>query len=394
MMKLGEKMKFIQNFAARFDWRLFFILLILATISVVAISSAQTSGQYQTNFAVKQVVWFVAGFIIILMSLILEPDQYKKIAWYLLFAGIISLAMVKFGPFSYSSKGATRWLNLPVIGIIQPSEFVKSFYILALAKVVSKHNENTPFKSIQTDFILLLKMFATLALPLYFILKQDLGTSLVFLSITAGVMIVAGISWKILSPLFLTGGVVAGSVVWMAIFEQDFLRERLGLDEFRMKRIYSWLDPHSYPSEEGYNLIRTLMAIGSGEVSGKGFKNREVYVPENHTDFIFSVLGEEFGFIGSSFVIIMFFVLIYHLTKIALRIKDPFSIYVATGVITMIAFHVIENIGMNIQLLPITGIPLPFISYGGSSIFSMSLAVGLIFSIKFHEQTYMFTDDD
>ena len=108
-----------------------------------------------------------------------------------------------------------------------------------------------------------------------------------------------------------------------------------------------------------------------------------MYIPENHTDFIFSVIGEEYGFIGASFVIIVFFVLIYHLTKIALELTDPFSIYVTVGVISMIAFHVVENIGMNIQLLPITGIPLPFVSYGGSSIFSMSLALGLVFSIRY-----------
>ena len=115
---------------------------------------------------------------------------------------------------------------------------------------------------------------------------------------------------------------------------------------------------------------------------------------ENHTDFIFSVIGEEYGFIGSCIVISLFFVLIYHLTKIALELKDPFSMYVCTGIIAMITFHVFENIGMTIQVLPITGIPLPFISYGGSSLMSNMLAIGLIFSMKFHHRTYMFGADD
>ncbi len=388
------------TFFNRFDWKLALIIIALAIVSVIAISSAQTSGQYLTNFALKQVVWFVVGFILIGMTLVLEPEQYKKIAWFTLLFGLVLLALVKWGPGGPGTglapiyNGAKRWLNLPVIGRIQPSEFVKIFYILVIARVVSKHHENTSIKTIQTDFILLLKILGTLALPLFFIINQDLGTSLVFLAITLGVIVVSGISWKLLAPLFVGGAALGATVLWMSVYAQDFLREKVGLDEFRMKRVYSWLDPYSYPSNEGFNLIQTMTGIGSGELFGKGYKGREVYVPENHTDFIFSIIGEEYGFIGSSLVIILFFILIYHLTKISLSLNDPFSIYITTGVISMIAFHVVENIGMNIQLLPITGIPLPFISFGGSSIFSMSIAVGLVFSIRYHQRTYMFSDED
>lgn len=388
------------SFFKRFDWKLALIIIALAIVSVIAISSAQTSGQYLTNFALKQVVWFVVGFILIGMTLVLEPEQYKKIAWFSLLFGLVLLALVKWGPGGPGTglapiyNGAKRWLNLPVIGRIQPSEFVKIFYILVIARVVSKHHEQTDIKTIQTDFILLLKILGTLALPLFFIISQDLGTSLVFLAITLGVIVVSGISWKLLTPLFVGGAALGATVLWMSVHAQDFLREKVGLDEFRMKRVYSWLDPYSYPSNEGFNLIQTMTGIGSGELFGKGYKGREVYVPENHTDFIFSIIGEEYGFIGSSFVIILFFILIYHLTRISLSLTDPFSIYITTGVISMIAFHVIENIGMNIQLLPITGIPLPFISFGGSSIFSMSIAVGLVFSIRFHQRSYMFSDED
>ncbi len=388
------------SFFKRFDWKLALIIIALAIVSVIAISSAQTSGQYLTNFALKQVVWFVVGFILIGMTLVLEPEQYKKIAWFSLLFGLVLLALVKWGPGGQGTglapiyNGAKRWLNLPIIGRIQPSEFVKIFYILVVARVVSKHHEQTDIKTIQTDFILLLKILGTLALPLFFIISQDLGTSLVFLAITIGVIVVSGISWKLLTPLFVGGAALGATVLWMSVYAQDFLREKVGLDEFRMKRVYSWLDPYSYPSNEGFNLIQTMTGIGSGELFGKGYKGREVYVPENHTDFIFSIIGEEYGFIGSSFVIILFFILIYHLTRISLSLTDPFSIYITTGVISMIAFHVIENIGMNIQLLPITGIPLPFISFGGSSIFSMSIAVGLVFSIRYHQRSYMFSDED
>ena len=388
-------MELLNKLKKRFDWKLALIIIVLGIISVIAISSAQTSGQYATNFAIRQIIWFVVGFVIIFMALLLDPEQYRKIAWFALGFGVFLLALVKFGPESIAPirKGATRWLQVPVIGLIQPSEFVKSFFILALARVVSKHHETVGYKTLQSDIVLLGKILATLAIPLYFIISQDLGTSLVFLSITAGVILVSGISWRILAPIFAGGGALVLSLLWMAVYAQDLLQDKLNLAAFRFKRIYSWLDPYSYPTDEGFNLIRAITAIGSGELTGKGYKGREVYIPENHTDFIFSVIGEEYGFIGASFVIIVFFVLIYHLTKIALELTDPFSIYVTVGVISMIAFHVVENIGMNIQLLPITGIPLPFVSYGGSSIFSMSLALGLVFSIRYYYQTYMFSDD-
>ena len=156
----------------------------------------------------------------------------------------------------------------------------------------------------------------------------------------------------------------------------------------------SWLDPYTYASTDGYHLITSLNAIGSGEIFGKGYLNREVYVAEGHTDFIFSVIGEEWGFLGASIVICLYFLLIYHLTKTTLLLKDPFATYVCAGIIAMITFHVFENIGMTIQLLPITGIPLPFISYGGSSLMGNALAIGLVFSMRFHYRTYMFTTND
>ena len=232
-------------------------------------------------------------------------------------------------------------------------------------------------------------------LPLTFILLQpDLGTALVFFAITAALIIVAGITWKIILPLFLGGASIGALLLWMALYMQDFLEAKFGLQAYQFARIYSWLDPYSYASDEGMHLITSLNAIGSGEIFGKGYGGRVVYVPENHTDFIFAVIGEEYGFIGASIVISLFFLLIFHLTKITLQLKDAYSTYVCAGIIAMITFHVFENIGMTIQLLPITGIPLPFISYGGSSLMGNMLALGLVFSMKFHHKTYMFAKNE
>ena len=298
------------------------------------------------------------------------------------------------GQIGQPKNGAKSWYHLP-IGSIQPSEFMKTFFILAAARLISKHHEKFQTKTIKTDFLLLGKILLTLMIPLAFIMQQpDLGSSLVFLAITAALIIVAGVSWKIILPVFISGAGFAALLLWMALYAQDFLETKLGFSPYQFARIYSWLDPYSYSSDVGYHLISSLNAIGSGEIVGKGYSGREVYVPEAHTDFIFTVIGEEWGFIGASFVICLYFLLIYHLTKTTLTIKDPFCTYVCAGIIAMITFHVLENIGMTIQLLPITGIPLPFISYGGSSLMGNALAIGLVFSMHFHYKTYMFATND
>jgi rod shape determining protein RodA len=393
-------MKLTNRPADRFDWTLAFILLLFCMISLFTIASAQTSGQYPINFVPLQIRWYIIGAIIIAMAMYLEPEQYKKMSWYLYGLGVFLLVFLFFAPggegqIAEMRLGAKRWLHLPAIGTIQPSEFIKTFFILGMARVVSTHHEKFNEKTLNTDFLLLGKIIIILLLPLAFIVKQpDLGTSLVFLAITAAIIIVAGITWRILLPLFAGTALIGGGLLWMALYAQKFMEERLGFKIYQFKRVYSWLDPYSFPSDEGYNLLTSMKAIGSGGITGKGFQSREVYIPENHTDFIFSVIGEEYGFIGASAVITLFFILIYHLTKVAIELKDPFSVYVCTGIIAMITFHVFENVGMTIQLLPITGIPLPFISYGGSSLMSNMLAIGLVFSMKFHHRTYMFGDDE
>ena len=392
-------MKLSTKWTDRFDWTLAFYLLLFCIVSLTAIGSAQNSGQYNTNFIPLQIRWYVLGAFIIFVMIQLDPQQYKKLAWPLYGFGIFLLVFLMLAPggqdqIAETRLGAKRWLHLPVIGTIQPSEFIKTFFILGLARAVSVHHERYPVKSLKIDLMLLGKIGLMLLVPLAFILKQpDLGTSLVFIAITVAVVIVSGISWKLLAPLMAVGATLGAALLWMAIYAQDFL-QKLGFDPYQFKRVYSWLDPYSYPGEEGYNLIQAMTAIGSGEFTGKGFKESIVYIPENHTDFIISVIGEEWGFIGTSLLITLFFVFIYHLTKIALTLKDTFSVYVTAGVIAMIAFHVLENIGMNIQLLPITGIPLPFISYGGSSLFSNMFAIGLVFSMRFHQQNYLFETED
>jgi rod shape determining protein RodA len=385
--------------ADRFDWTLAFILLLFFLVSLFAIASAQTTGQYSINFVPSQIQWYIIGCVIIAITMFLEPDQYKKAAWIIYGGGVFILALLFILPESMElvgrRNGAKSWFHLPGIGSIQPAEFMKTFFIIGLARMTTMHHEKFVKKTLKTDFYLLGKIIAVLFPPLMFIMMQtDLGTGLVFLAITAVFIIVSGITWRIILPVFAGTAMIGTLLLWMALYAQDFLQNKMGFKLYQFERIYSWIDPYSYSSNEGRHLITSLNAIGSGEIFGKGYKGREVYVAESHTDFIFTTIGEDWGFIGASLVICLYFFLIYHLTKITLELKDPFSTYICAGIIAMITFHVFENIGMTIQLLPITGIPLPFISYGGSSLMGNMLAIGLVFSMKFHHRTYMFSSDD
>ncbi|WP_349730292.1 FtsW/RodA/SpoVE family cell cycle protein [Peribacillus frigoritolerans] len=176
-------------------------------------------------------------------------------------------------------------------------------------------------------------------------------------------------------------------ILYLVFLHPEILR-LMGIKIFQLGRIYAWIDPESYKSGEGFNLIKALLAIGSGGVSG--YKGSGVYVPEAHTDFIFSVIASKYGFLGSSILITIYFFLISGMVKLALDVKNSFESYLCEGVVSMIFFHIFENIGMNIGLLPITGIPLPFISYGGSSLMGNMLAIGLIFSISYRKRAFMF----
>lgn len=380
------------NFSSRIDFGLVTILLLLCITSLVAIFSAQSTGQYDKNFLVQQIFWYCVGIGIISGIITLDSDQLKKISWYAYGFGLFLLLMLVILPESIvpSINGARSWFKTP-IGSIQPSEFMKVFLILALANVITTHHIKNPAKSIEADLMLLGKMGIVTAAPLLLIMKQpDLGTSLVLCSILVGMVFISGISWKILVPVFSATVVLISSVFYFVLWQPDLLKKYLGVKQYQFGRIYSWLYPYNYASSEGFHLIKSLLAIGSGQTTGKGLGAREVYLPESQTDFIFSIIGEEFGFIGSSIVISLFFLLIYHITKTGMETKNNFYTYICVGVISMITFHVFQNIGMTIGVMPITGIPLPFISYGGSSLMGNMMAMGLIFSIRYHYKKYMF----
>ncbi|RUN69000.1 rod shape-determining protein RodA, partial [Staphylococcus epidermidis] len=326
--------------------------------------------------------------IIACLIMIMSPKKIKNNTYILysifcvLLIGLLILPETSITPII---NGAKSWYSFGPISI-QPSEFMKIILILALAKTISKHNQFTFNKSFQSDLMLFFKILGVSIIPMALILLQnDLGTTLVLCAIIAGVMLVSGITWRILAPLFIVAFVSGSSIILAIIYKPSLIENLLGIKMYQMGRINSWLDPYSYSSGDGYHLTESLKAIGSGQLLGKGYNHGEVYIPENHTDFIFSVIGEEMGFIGSVLLILLFLFLIFHLIRLASKIDSQFNKVFIIGYVSLIVFHVLQNIGMTVQLLPITGIPLPFISYGGSSLWSLMTGIGVVLSIYYHE---------
>ncbi len=376
-----------KSFLRRLDWPLIALIIILCIISVTTIHSAMGGGQYSLDFGVRQIFYYILGAIIAFMIMLFSPKKIRNytytvyIIFNILLFGLILLPESSITPVI---NGAKSWYRFGPISI-QPSEFMKIVLILVISKVVAQHNRFTFNKSFQTDVMLLLKIAGVSFVPIALILLQnDLGTTLVFLAIIADIVIVSGVTWKILAPLFGSAIVLGGSLILSIIYKPSLIENVAGIKTYQLGRINSWLDPYAYSSGDGFHLTESLKAIGSGQLIGKGLNNGEVYIPENHTDFIFSVIGEEFGFLGSVILLGIFLLLLLHLIRMAMNSDDLFNKSFIIGFISLLLFHIFQNIGMTIQLLPITGIPLPFISYGGSSLWSLMSGVGVLLSIHYH----------
>ncbi|MEJ9233333.1 rod shape-determining protein RodA [Peribacillus butanolivorans] len=375
---------------SKLDYNLITLLLLLFITSCIAIYTAQEFGQYEGNFLFRQVSWYFIGFGMILGVMYLDSEQIFRLNWFIYSLSLFLLIALILSPESIAREinGAKSWFQIPGIGSIQPAEFTKISLIICLSYLIQKHHNKYVDKTLKTDFILLIKMGAATLLPILLIMKQpDLGTSLVLMCIFIGILFVSGISWRIIGVIFIICVLIASGTFYLVFLNPELL-QLMGIKTFQLGRIYAWIDPESYQSGEGYNLTKALLAIGSGALYG--YRGDGVYVPEAHTDFIFSVIASKFGFLGSSILITIYFLLISSMVKLAIDVKNSFESYLCAGAVSMIFFHIFENIGMNIGLLPITGIPLPFISYGGSSLMGNMLAMGLIFSISYRKRAYMF----
>lgn len=351
--------------------RILILFVILAALyGIAAIYSATRSFGTYSNTIIQSGALALGLLVMIILSLF-DYEQLEILLKPIAAVCIFLLILVKIIG-TAGDWGAQSWIRLGPIGI-QPSEISKIGFILTFSYHLSKVSDtvNKP----KTLLLLLLH----LAVPAFLIMLQpDLGSTLVFIFIFIVMIFTAGISRKyIISAL--AAGVVALPLIYNFV-----------LSDFQKHRIMVFLNPELDKLGSGYNVIQSKIAVGSGGFFGKGYlngtQNQLGFLPTKHTDFIFSVISEELGFVGAALVIIFLAVIIWRCIKTAMEAKTPFGRYIAVGVSAMFIFHSIENIGMCIGLTPVTGIPLPFFSYGGTSLLTNLVAVGLVLSVANHSK--------
>ena len=356
-----------------FDVYLFFTTLLLVLIGIMMIFSASAILAKENfgdtyYFLKKQLVFFCIGFVILFMCKEFSYKRYEKLIYPML-AATFCLMIVSFIPgISHSAKGATRWIS--VAGFtVQPSELAKIVVVIFTAYLISKKGERIreftkgflPVIGISGLFILLI------------LAQKDLGSAFVLASVVFILLFVSGTHIKYLLTMILA----SAPMLYFLIFSVSF----------RKRRILAFLDPWKYQLDYGFQIIQSFVAFKSGGLTGVGLgesKQKLFYLPEAHTDFIFSVIGEEFGLVGVVVVISLFLFFVWQGLKIALKTKDPFGMYLALGLTALIGLEAFINFGVVMGVLPTKGLALPFISYGGTSLITSLMAVGILLNISTH----------
>ena len=381
---------------SRIDYSVILPTLFLLIIGVLAVYVA-VSQDYPHNVATvvgQQVMWILLGVMLAFLVMFFST----KFLWQvtpLLYAfglGLMILPLFFYSPALVASTGAKNWVTINGITLFQPSEFMKISYIVMMARMIVTFHQKHSYRDIKKDFQLIGQLILC-TLPVFVLLglQKDLGTALVFLAIFGGMVLMSGVSWKILLPVIILGiALIAGFLLLFTSPGGTTLLHNLGMDTYQINRITAWLDPFKYAQSTTYQQAQSLIAIGSGGLTGLGFNMSNLLIPVRESDMIFTVIGENFGFVGGLVVIALYFLLIFRMLRATLLSNNLFYSYIATGYIMMLLFHIFENIGAATGILPLTGIPLPFISQGGSSIIANLIGVGLVLSMSY--QYYLSED--
>ena len=375
---------------SRVDYSLILPVFFLVLIGLFSVYTA-TIHDYPSKIMVvmgQQLIWLIMGAAISFVVMLFSTEFLWKITPYLYGLGLILMIfpLIFYSPELVASTGAKNWVSIGSVTLFQPSEFMKISYILILARLTVTFKQKYKEKNLQEDGKLLL-WFALLTLPIMILLalQKDLGTAMVFMAILAGLVLLAGISWQIILPV--VGAVALIVALFMVVFlipgGKEFLYHHMGVDTYQINRLSAWLNPFDYAGSIAYQQTQGMISIGSGGLFGKGFNIVELPVPVRESDMIFTVIAENFGFIGGSIVLALYLILIYRMLRVTFASNNLFYTYISTGFIMMILFHIFENIGAAVGILPLTGIPLPFISQGGSSLISNLIGVGLVLSMSY-----------
>lgn len=373
----------LKGFAAGIDRPLLAISLVLVAYGLFVVYSASLT--IAEASVLRQAFGALLGLIIAAVACAFDYRRLCSVAGTLFILDCL-LMLAPFIPgLSYSAKGIVGWIRIPGIGLtFQTSELAKLVTIVLMAALASEYNGRI---SHLRDY---LKLCAVLTVPFVLILVQpDLGTGLVVLVAGAAIIVMAGPkrSW-VLATLGILVGLVALVLVTDGIIDAAVGDSRSLLKDYQMNRLLVFLDPEHDTSDAGYNLQQAMIAVGSGGFFGKGIGNATQagsgFLPEAHTDFVFALLSEEFGFVGASFLLVLYVLLILASLRVAFRCEALFGRLIVVGIVAMWTFQIFENVGMCLSLMPITGIPLPFISFGSSSMIVQLLAVGVVQSVNSH----------
>lgn len=359
----------------KIDLSLLLILIIFIIISLLTINSAQHIIS-SNNLVIKQLIWYIIGFIVVYLIMTIGNKYIIKNSLFLYIIGIISLlALLLFGK---DINNAKCWFSIPGIGTIQPSEFMKIILIIVLTDQINKFKEQFPTPSIKNEFFFLIKIgFIVLIPSILTFLQPDTGVVLIYLIITIIMLFISGIRYRWFIILFTIIAIAIGSILLIYFLNTDLFIKIFGTSFFlRIDRLLDW------SQSSGYQLENGITAIGSGGLFGEGLNNTPVYFPEPQTDFIFAVFANNFGFIGSLLLLGLFLLFDIKLIMLAIKNSKLINKFLISGILGMLLYQQLQNIGMTFGLLPITGITLPFISYGGSSLISYMIMIGIIFNIS------------
>lgn len=362
------------------------LFLILGFGLVVLSSASQSIAGDPYYYVKKQAVFVVVGLVAAL--LIMRYDYSHLRRYSIILYGLSVFLLVAVLVMGEEVRGTTGWISLGPLPAVQPAEFTKVMLAIAFADFLNNR------KGMLNTLGEILPCLLYMGVPFLLILMQpDLGTALVYIAMTLVMLFVAGANPRVL------GGLIAAGVglVALALFLHFQFGMWLPLEDYQIKRLTVFINPYEDGKGgrgAGWNTIQSLIAIGAGGLTGQGlFKGTQVqlnFLPEHHTDFIYAVIGEEMGFIGAAAVIVLYTILLLRAIYISFQAKDLYGTLLVNGVTAMWLFHIFENIGMSIGIMPITGIPLPFLSYGGSSMLTNLVAVGLILSVNIRGRKLVF----
>lgn len=352
-------------------------IILLGIISIISIYSTKSVLGVDAEFLwLKQLIWYIVGFAIALTMMKIGNKFFYNNAWWLYFLGIILLILVLF--FGIEINNAKCWFKIPYIGTLQPSEFMKVFLIIILARLINEFNENYITPTVIDEFKFLIKISIIVIIPsILTFIENDTGAVIMYFIITFVMLLIGGLKKRWFFSIIVVFGIFIVLFISIYLLNKDLFINVFGTNFFyRIDRILNW------SNSSGLQLSNSLTAIGSAGLFGHGFNNVPLYFPEMQTDFIFSVYTSCFGLVGA---IILIFLIIYFDINIINTVNKTTNMtdkYMIGGVLAILIFQQIYNISMTIGLLPIMGITLPFISYGGSSLISYMLLLGFIFNVS------------